>query len=120
AQGIALRKRAPLARLALVVVLIQAEADQLIFVDGVGNAGELRDGRPPQTGDAVEGGVELHDLRRFDGPDILGREVEGFVIEVATQPHARALVDVYILSQHAKKSLRLVHHARKLLQRDAG
>src|SRR5207237_8309913 len=45
AQSVALRKRAPLARLALLIVLIQSEADQLIFVDGVGYARELRHAR---------------------------------------------------------------------------
>ena len=62
AQGIAAREAAPLGRIVTIIAQVQAESDQLILLDGVGDAGELRDGGAAQGGGPVEGGVEGGDL----------------------------------------------------------
>jgi hypothetical protein len=116
-QRLALGKRAPLARLLFPIVLVEAEPDQFILADRIGDSGELRDGGPSQLRNAVKCGMEFPNLLGAYRAHILRREIQRLVVEIEAQPLPRVPADVDILAQHAKEFLRFIDHVGQLLQR---
>src|SRR5665213_337588 len=119
AQGSAPRQTAPFGGFVAIILHVQAEADELILLDRLRDAGELRNGGPPQRSGAVEGRVKSRDLLGRYRTHEFGGEVQGLVAEVETQPVALRLVDVDILCQQIEKLLRFLHHAGEFVERYA-
>jgi len=115
-QGVAAREAAPFCRVVAVIAQVQAESDQLILFDGVGDAGELRDGGAAQGGGAVERRMEGSDLLRGHWSHEFRGKVQRLVAEVEAQPFAVGLVDLNVLSQQVEELLGFIHHARELVE----